>query len=155
MDEQIAGYREQGIEFYNDKNYRDAINEFDKVLSAKPGDQAAGKYMALSYYALGTQSYQKQDYTQAIQNSRKALDYDAGCENCKALIKQSEESFKDIHYRKGMDYFKEEKLADAIREWELVYNMDPGYQDVDRNLQKARLLQERLDAIKRSKQGAQ
>jgi tetratricopeptide (TPR) repeat protein len=155
LDEQVAGYRDQGIEFYNGKNYVDAINEFEKVLSARPGDQAAGKYMALSYYELGTQSYRNQDYPQAIQNSKKALEYDAGCANCQALIKKSEESFKDIHYRKGLDYFKDEKLADAIREWQLVYDMDPHYEDVDRNLQKARLLQERLDAIKRSKEGSQ
>jgi tetratricopeptide (TPR) repeat protein len=155
LDEEVAGYREQGIEFYNDKNYADAINEFEKVLSARPADQAAGKYMALSYYELGTQSYQKQDYAQAIQKSKKALEYDPGCANCQALVKKSEESFKDIHYRKGLDYFTNEKLADAIREWQLVYDMDPHYEDVDRNLQKARLLQERLDAIRRSKQSAQ
>ena len=155
LDEQVAGYRDQGIEFYNGKNYVDAINEFEKVLSARPGDQASAKYMALSYYELGTQSYRNQDYPQAIQNSKKALEYDAGCENCQALIKKSEESFKDIHYRKGLDYFKDEKLADAIREWQLVYDMDPHYEEVDRNLQKARLLQQRLDAIRRSKQSAQ
>ncbi len=154
LDEQIAGYREQGIEFYHDQNYVDALSEFEKVLNASPGDQVAREYMALSYYGLGAQSYQNQDYPQAIQNFRKALDYDKGCGDCEALIQKSEESFKDFHYRRGLDYFKDEKLTDAIREWELVYAMDPGYQDVDRNLQKARLLHKRLEDIKRSRQEA-
>jgi hypothetical protein len=42
-------------------------------------------------------------------------------------------------------------LADAIREWELVYAVDPNYRDVGKNLQKARTLQERLEAIQKSK----
>jgi hypothetical protein len=36
-------------------------------------------------------------------------------------------------------------------EWEMVSAMDPGYKEVARNLQKAKTLQERLDAVKRSK----
>ena len=59
--------------------------------------------------------------------------------------------YKEQHYAQGLSYFQGEKLAEAIREWELVSAMDPGYKDVARNLQKAKTLQERLDAIKRSK----
>ena len=50
-----------------------------------------------------------------------------------------------------MAFFQNEKLADAIREWELVHALDPNYKDVSKNLQKARALQERLDTITRSK----
>jgi hypothetical protein len=32
----------------------------------------------------------------------------------------------------------------------MVYAMDPGYKDVERNLTKARRLQERLETIKKS-----
>jgi hypothetical protein len=59
--------------------------------------------------------------------------------------------YKGVHYDKGLSYFENEKLADAIREWELVYTLDPNYKDVDRNLKKARTLLERLEKIKRSK----
>ena len=59
--------------------------------------------------------------------------------------------YKDVHYDKGLSYFRDEELTDAIREWELVYALDRNYKDVDKNLTKARTLLERLESIKRSK----
>ena len=44
-----------------------------------------------------------------------------------------------------------EKLAEAINEWELIYKVDPDYRDVEKNIEKARNLMERLDEIKKSK----
>jgi hypothetical protein len=48
-------------------------------------------------------------------------------------------------------YFGNQKLAEAIHEWELVSELDPNYKDVNRNLTKAKALLERLENIKRSK----
>lgn len=148
--EQIAAYREQGIEFYNNRRYDSAIGEFQKVLNASPGDTVALEYLSLSYYEQGIEAYKNQLYPAAIEHFRKSLKYDPGCETCKAYINKSEQTFKEQHYGLGLDHFKAENLNDAIREWEMVYEMDPGYKDVERNLSKARRLQERLERIKQS-----
>jgi hypothetical protein len=58
--------------------------------------------------------------------------------------------FRRCHYRKGFAYFRDEKLAEAIQEWKLVYNMDLECKDADNNLRKTRKLLESLEAIKRS-----
>ncbi|MBL0713866.1 MAG: hypothetical protein JJV98_09200 [Desulfosarcina sp.] len=58
--------------------------------------------------------------------------------------------FKDLHYRQGLADFQKEKLTEAIRQWEMVYDLDPKYRDVQRNLEKARTLLQRLESIKRS-----
>ena len=58
----------------------------------------------------------------------------------------------DVHYKKGLIHFRDEDLEKAIEDWELVYNMDPEYKDVANNLKKVRLLIERLESIKQSKE---
>ncbi len=58
--------------------------------------------------------------------------------------------FKDRHYRQGLADFQKERLTEAIQQWEMVYNLDPNYRDVQRNLEKARTLLKRLEDIKES-----
>jgi tetratricopeptide (TPR) repeat protein len=151
VDDQAANYRELGIELFDDKKYADAIIEFQKVLNVTPGDKAAINYLSLAHFEQGVRSFEKDEYARAIKEFETSREYNKDCEKCEAYIKQSQDTFKEVHYRNGFALYKEEKLAEAIHEWELVYNMDPDYKDVDKNLKKARKLHERLEAIKRSK----
>jgi len=151
VDDQVANYRELGIELFNNKNYEDAIIEFQKVLNVEHDDKVTINYLSLAYFEQGVASFKKEDYTQAIKQFEASRQYNKDCEKCEEYIKKSEATFKDVHYRRGFAYFSEEKLADAIGEWELVYKMDPNYKDVEKNLTKARTLYERLESIKRTK----
>ncbi len=150
--DQATAYRKLGIELYNNGDFNDAIIEFQKALNTNPDDKVARNYMSLAYYELGYDSFNKADYSEAIKAFERSREYDSSCERCESYIKLSEENFKDLHYRKGVSYFGEEKLAEAISEWELVYDMDPNYKDVDKNIEKAKNLMNRLEEIKRSKQ---
>lgn len=151
-EDQAVAYRKLGIELYNNGDFSDAIIELQKALNTNPDDQTAKNYMSLAYYELGYVSFNNADYFEAIEAFEKSREYDSSCERCDSYIKMSEENFKDLHYRKGVSYFGEEKLAEAIHEWELVYNMDPNYKDVNKNIEKAKNLMNRLDEIKRSQE---
>ena len=65
---------------------------------------------------------------------------------------QSLNSFKDSHYNKGVVYYGKQQLTEAVAEWEMVYELDPGYKDVEQNLKKARDLLNKLEKIKKSRQ---
>jgi nucleoid-associated protein YgaU len=149
--EEVAAHRQQGIDFYKNRNYAAAIDEFQQVLGATPDDPTAKRYMGFAYYEQGMRFYQNQEYLQAVGSLKTALTYDSRCGQCRAYIEKSEEAFKELFYRRGLDYFKAEKLEDAIRQWEAVYDMDPGYKDVKSSLQKARQLQQRLQEVESSR----
>jgi tetratricopeptide (TPR) repeat protein len=149
--DQTAGYRQQGIEFYKAKNYPAAIAEFKKVLNVQPKDPASLQYISQAYFDLGVGSYEKKDYLKAIESFKASLEYNPSCAKCEQYIRNSQESYKHQHYNQGLVHFQNEKLEEAIQEWERVQAMDPGYKDVGKNLQKARTLLERLESIKRSK----
>ena len=149
--DQLANYRELGIELFENKHYAEAISEFEKVLNADPKDAVTREYLAKSHFQQGLVLFNKEDYLAARGEFETTLDYDTTCEKCEENIKKCEEMYKNAHYDKGLSHFENEELADAIREWELVDALDPTYKDVDKNLKKARTLQERLEKIKRSK----
>ena len=151
-EDQAVAYRELGIELFNQKNYADAILELKKALNANPDDKVANNYLSLAYFEQGVVSFDNEDYTQAIEAFETSRQYNSDCEGCDPYIKKSEENFKDLHYRKGISFFWKEKLAEAIEEWELVYDIDPDYKDVDKNIKRVRNLMDRLEEIKRSKE---
>ncbi len=149
--DQSANYRELGIEFFNEKDYPAAISEFKKVLNVNPADNTTLEYISASHFQQGLVVFAKEDYLAARDEFKASLQYNAECEKCEEYIKKSEETYLEIHYNKGVSYFGDERLAEAVQEWELVSEIDPEYKDVDSNLNKAKKLLERLESIKRSK----
>lgn len=237
--DQVAGYRETGISLFEDKQYEDAIVEFQKVLSANPDDSAAKAYISRSYLELGkahlaanrieeaksalitaldydencvecpellaqcqsTESeslrekgeellrsnqhdqaietlqralalnpnddvatdllfqtyyqkaiilYNKQDYLAARDAFKEAVAIKPDCSDCASYIESSLEEYKELNYNQGIVYFGQEELRQAIDSWEKVVAVDPDYKDVQQNLRKAKLLNERLESIKSS-----
>ena len=151
-EDQAAAYRKSGIELYHEKNYADAVVELQKALNENPDDKVAKDYLSLAYFDQGVAAFKKEDYSQAIKAFETSRQFNSSCEKCETYLKQSQENFKDIHYRKGVSYFGEEKLAEAISEWKQVYNMDPNYKDVSKNISKAQILLQRLEEIQKSNQ---
>jgi tetratricopeptide (TPR) repeat protein len=151
-EDQTVAYRELGIELFNQKNYGDAIIELQKALNENPDDKVANNYLSLAYFEQGVISFDNQDYPQAIEAFETSRQYNSDCERCDPYIKESEEKYKDLHYRKGISFFWREKLAEAIEEWELVYEIDPDYKDVDKNIERVRNLMKRLEEIKQSQE---
>ena len=149
--DQSANYRELGIEFFNEKAYDTAISEFKKVLNVHPTDKKALEYISASHFQQGLIVFCNEDYLTARDEFKASLEYNEDCEKCSEYIKKCEETYMDVHYNKGIMYFRDEKLDEAIQEWELVSEIDPEYKDVDENLKKSRNLLECLEKIKRSK----
>ena len=151
IEDQIVNYRELGIELYKNKEYADAITEFNKVISVRPNDSLAREYLAKSHFQQGLVLFGKEDYLGARDEFEASLKYDKKCGKCDENIRKSEDTFKEVHYNKGLAYFGEQRLTDAIKEWEPVYELDPNYKEVNKNLTKAKNLNERLESIKKSK----
>jgi len=147
--DQTANYRELGIEFFKNKQYPDAIAEFLKVVNVNPNDEIAIKHLSLSHFHQAMILYDSKEYLQAKEEFEVSLQYDEDCKKCSDYIMKSEEIYKDIHYKKGISYFGNEQLSEAIMEWELVHIIDPNYENVDSNLEKAKTLLKRLEQIKK------
>ncbi|MEN8251131.1 MAG: hypothetical protein ABFS32_19515 [Bacteroidota bacterium] len=145
--DQAANYRELGIAFFNENKYPDAIAELVKAANVNPDDEVAIKYLSLSHFNQAMILFDSKKYLQAKEGFEASLRYDEKCKKCSEFSKKSEEFYKQIHYDKGISYFGDEQLAEAISEWELVYSLDPNYKEVESNLKKAKIFSSKLKQI--------
>ena len=147
--EQIAVYREYGMELYGEGRYQEAFSEFNKVLGVKPDDPVAKEYSYRSSFELAMEFFQKKDYLAAKEQFLVSLKFKNNCQQCHVYIRRSEELFKELHYKQGIEYYGKEQLADAIVEWEMVRGVDPNYKRVDYYIKKAKDLQLKIDELKK------
>jgi tetratricopeptide (TPR) repeat protein len=147
-EDQLAIYRDSGIALYGKKDYEAAIVELDKVLRENPEDRVALDYAYKAHFEYGMDLYKKEDYLSAKTQFAGALRYNSGCQQCHSYISTCETTYKELHYKRGMQFFDNEKLEDAIREWKLVKALDPNYKKVDYLINKAENIQKKVEELK-------
>ncbi len=145
-------HRSNGLQYFKNNQFNPAIDEFEKFLMNQPQDEEVRLYLSKSYYQQALVDYNKGDFMAAKKGFELAASNDANCEQCADYMEKSVARFKEAHYNKGIVYYNNEKLADAISEWEMVHEIDPGYKDVEHNLSQAKKLLEKLERIKKSNQ---
>ena len=145
------GLREDAIALYNKKEFKEAIVKLEAVAQENPKDAQIQDYLAKSHFQQGLILFGKEDYLAARDQFKASLKYDKKCDQCEKNIQKCENTYKEVHYDKGLANFGDQKLAEAIAEWESVSALDPDFKDVKKNLTKARDLLERLESIRRSK----
>lgn len=145
-------HRTNGINFFNNNQFDLAIGEFEKFRMNEPQDDEIRIYLSKSYFQKALADYTKGDFMAAKKGFELAASNDSNCDKCTDYVEKSLESFKEAHYNKGIVYYNNEKLAEAISEWEQVHEIDPAYKDVDQNLGQAKKLLEKLEQIKKSRQ---
>ena len=144
-------HREEAIALYNEKKFKEAIVKLEAAAQENPKDSQIQDYLAKSHFQQGLLLFDKEDYLTARDEFQASLKYDKKCDQCEKNIQKCETTYKEVHYDKGLAYFGDQKLAEAIAEWESVSAVDPDFKDVKKNLTKARDLLERLESIRRSK----
>ena len=145
-------HRSNGLQYFGNNQFDLAIAEFEKFLMHQPQDKEVRLYLSKSYYQQALVDYNKGDFMAAKKGFELAASNDVNCEQCAGYVEKSLARFKEAHYNKGIVYYNNEKLAEAISEWEMVYEIDPGYKDVEQNLSQAKKLLEKLEQIKKSNQ---
>ena len=148
--DEVKIYRDQGVEFFNKMKYQEAIVEFNKVINVDPDDATTVEYLARSHFQWAMGLFEKKDYLKAKKEFEVSLQYNKDCPTCREYIKKSEETYMEIHYKRGVAHFGKEQLVEAIMEWELVRAIDFNYKEVASNIKKAKILLKRLEEIKKS-----
>ena len=151
--DQVAIYRNHGVDLFRKGEYQMAIVEFNKVLNANPDDNIAIAYAHKSHYQLAMDFYAKNDYLGARDQFKASLRYTKDCYDCNLYITKSEDLYKEMHYKEGIRFFDRERLNEAIKEWERVRVMDPDYKKVNELINKAKTLLKKIEELKKSRKG--
>ncbi len=147
-EEQIAIYRDHGIDLYYTRQYQDALVALNLALNMEPGDKTTLEYAHRSHFENARVLFDQGDYLQAKREFEASLKYKSDCQECVAYVKKSEDLYKEVHYKRGMQYFGKQQLKEAIQEWELVRTRDPNYKRVEYLINKAETILQNIEKIK-------
>ncbi|MGD9043776.1 MAG: tetratricopeptide repeat protein [Desulfobacterales bacterium] len=137
VEDQSVNYRELGIELYKNKEYADAITEFNKVLNLNPADKVAINYMALAYFEKGRQSFDKKDYPQATDEFETSLKYNKDCADCRKYITTiQKESIANLR-QDAIALYNQKKYPAAIVKFEALARKNPNDSQVNDYLAKS------------------
>ena len=121
-------------------DYRDAIETVDKFLSGKPGDQEGLTLKKRALYGQAKSQIGARQYGESIQSLNQLARLQPDYEDAPALLRQARTRVIEQHYTQGVRYYREEKLRQAIAEWRVVLEMDPGNANARRNIDQAEKL---------------
>ncbi len=130
------------------KRYNEALTKAENILDYDTSNEVVKKFINTAYCQQGMGLTKQKNYAEAIAVFNKAdPGYDCiekGISEVKAsMTKESEE-----HYLKGVKYFLNEELNNAIKEWEKTLALNPEHQKARINIKKAQDLLEKLKKIK-------
>ncbi len=148
--DQVATYRDYGVDLFTNKKYQQALVAFKEVLDVNPEDSMALEYSYKIHFQYGIALFERKDYLAAKDKFEASLRYKKDCQKCHMYIKKSEDLYKEIHYKKGIQFFYKELLNEAIEEWELVRAINPDYKRVDYLISKAKTILTKIEELKES-----
>ena len=127
-----------------------AISTLERAVALNPEDATTTGLLFQALFQKALILFNKQEYLAAKTGFEKAAAIQPDCSECNRYIETSMAEYKEFHYNEGIVFFGQEALKKAIISWEKVTAVDPGYKDVQQNLKKAILLNDRLERIKKS-----
>jgi tetratricopeptide (TPR) repeat protein len=121
-------------------DYADAISTADNYLAGKPGDREGLTLKKQALYGQAKSQLDAQQYTESIQSLTQLTRLQPDYEDAPALLKQARTRVVEQHYVQGVRFYREEKLKEAIAEWRVVLEMQPGHANARRNIDQAERL---------------
>ena len=143
-------YLEHAMNLYQEKDYESAAFEFYKVVSAEPGNMEALGLYKESLFLWGDQLFSQEDFSGAYITFKKVSELDPAYSGISEHIDTTVARLKDWHYRRGIQLYKQEKLEEALKEWQIVFDFDPNYKKIDYYMQRCRYILKKIRELKSS-----
>ncbi len=141
-----AHYR-QGVKYFAEEKLEEAVEEWEKTLEFDPEHPNAEKEIEnariLILYRDGIQLSQQGKYGQALEILNRMTEH-PGVPETIAELKQTMKIKAEEHYRQGVKYFVDEKLEEAVEEWEKTLEFDPEHSNAEKEIENARSLIQKL-----------
>jgi len=140
----------KSIEFYErvDKSFRNVQTEISQVhLTANSMKHIATENQNYKYYYKGLELYKSKKYIEALKSLKKVeTGYEAVDETI-VEIKITMKKVSELHYKNGVKYFVNENLVRAISEWKKALVLNPQRKMIERDIENAMNLLEKIKKI--------
>ena len=130
-------------------DYADAVAGADKLLASNPGNRDAMTLKKQALYQQGRTQLAGRQYDASYRALTQLAKLQPDYEDSSSLLKQARTRAIDQHYSQGVRLYREEKLAEAVSEWQIVLEMDPQHPNARRNIDQAERLLKALEEHKK------
>jgi tetratricopeptide (TPR) repeat protein len=138
----------EAAELFRQGDYLAAIDAFTRVLSKQPGLREAVEYQKQAYYNQGMAYMKGENYGEALRLFEKLKKLQPDFKRLPSNMQTAREKLADQHYLAGIRHFKEQKLQEAIEEWDQALALNPKLESAKRSQDRARKLLRNLEEIK-------
>jgi tetratricopeptide (TPR) repeat protein len=125
--------------------YPESTAVTEEILAMDPANRAARDLSNASHYQWGKSLYQGKKYSEALDRFSRV---DAGYRDVAELIGASKKQLAEVHYLNGIKFFTQEKLDQAIEEWDETLKLNPQHPKAKMDRDQAVKLLQRLKEIK-------
>jgi len=129
------------------RDYDGVIPLSRQVLAKDPSNEEAAEMINAAFYQKGEDLLKKRNYKESLEMYEEV---EPGYKNVDERVGQIHAQMKveaDMYYRQGVNFYVNENLPGAIDAWEKTLELDPDHQKATQDIEKARLLLKKLQAI--------
>jgi tetratricopeptide (TPR) repeat protein len=125
--------------------FRETAVITEDVLSIDPANKQAHDLKNASYYQIGKVLSSQKKYEEALNQLNRV---EPGFRDVPNLIVTVKKQLAEVHYVNGIKYYTEEKLDQAVQEWEETLKLNPQHTKAKGDIENALKLLQRLKEIK-------
>ena len=130
---------------YQEGNYQESAALTEKIAEYEPANREIRELKNASYYQWGKQLSQEKKYDEALESFQRV---DPGYKDVNLLLAHSRKQVAEAHYIKGVKFFIEEEIENAIQEWKTTLSLEPNHAKAKKDIENARNLLQKLERIK-------
>jgi tetratricopeptide (TPR) repeat protein len=131
------------------KEYPAALAGLDRLLASTPSDREGQDLRKVALYQYGKVQFDQRQYEESYRTLTQLAKIQPGYEDLPRLLQQSKARVVDKHYSEGIKLYRDEKLKEAIREWQVVLEFDPAHVNAKKNIEQAERLLKGLEQRKK------
>jgi tetratricopeptide (TPR) repeat protein len=135
----------EAVEIFRKGDYLNAIDAFTRVLAHQPGMREALEYQKLAYYNQGVAYLEKHNYADALRMFDQLRRLQPDFKRVAHYSQTAREKLADEHHLAGIRHFREQRLKEAIEEWDQALALNPKLESAKKNREQARRLLRSLE----------
>jgi len=141
----IAGFLAKGTALLNAKKYQEALSAAESVLKHESNNSAALNIVNAANYELGKIASTAKKYSEALKYFSRV---NTGYRDVKNVIITTQNLLAEVYYNTGVKYYVNDKIEQAIREWNETLALNPKHPRVSKDIENAQNLLKKLQKLK-------
>jgi tetratricopeptide (TPR) repeat protein len=129
--------------------YPAALAGVDRLLASTPSDREGQDLRKVTLYRYGKAQFDQRQYDESYRTLTLLAKVEPNYEDSARLLQQARARAIDKHYSEGIKLYRDEKLREAIREWQVVLELDSTHANAKKNIEQAERLLKGLEQRKK------